>query len=160
MKLQHTPLNLHRRKKTMNTMFPLQDSSFQIKGHLCTFLNENNDSLRKWDEEELHNPLGSTALILNTLINVLTCTVQSRLQKENTLRCITYSKISSWLLFCQAKSVCDSAFSECMKLSSVHIFKAVTSIGKEVFTNCYKLRSITIPNSAVTMGNCAFSGCY
>ena len=57
------------------------------------------------------------------------------------------------------KSIGESAFDNCIGLSSFSIPSTVTSIGKNAFKNCSGLTTITIPNSVTSIGEYAFSGC-
>ena len=56
-------------------------------------------------------------------------------------------------------SIGNWAFSECRSLTSVIIPNSVTSIGYYAFSGCFGLTSITIPNSVTSIGSYAFSGC-
>lgn len=53
----------------------------------------------------------------------------------------------------------DSAFLNCVELTSIVIPYGVTSIGKGAFAGCEKLNNITIPDSVVSIGDVAFSEC-
>ena len=55
-------------------------------------------------------------------------------------------------------SIADSAFIDCVNLTSVTIPNSVTSIGEKAFWGCSKLSSITIPDSVTSIGGWAFSG--
>ena len=57
------------------------------------------------------------------------------------------------------KSIGSFAFENCIGLTSVTIGISVTSIGEKTFENCISLTSITIPNSVWSIGAYAFSGC-
>ena len=56
-------------------------------------------------------------------------------------------------------SIGNSAFRDCISLTSVTIPDGVTSIGDYVFYWCTSLTSITIPNSVTSIGGNAFRGC-
>ncbi len=56
-------------------------------------------------------------------------------------------------------SIGDSAFYECIGLTSVTIPNSVSSIGHLAFRKCSDLTSIIIPNSVTTVGVYVFSGC-
>ncbi|AEF80294.1 cell surface protein [Leadbettera azotonutricia ZAS-9] len=56
-------------------------------------------------------------------------------------------------------SINDSAFSDCIELTSVTIPDSVTSIGDYTFSGCSGLTSVTIPNSATSIGAFAFQVC-
>ena len=58
------------------------------------------------------------------------------------------------------KSIGKSAFSYCIKLTSVTLPNSVTTIGDYVFWYCKELTSITISNSVATIGNYAFGNCF
>ena len=54
----------------------------------------------------------------------------------------------------------DSAFYECLELTSVEIPNSVTNIGDRAFYECFELTSIEIPNSVTNIGEYAFYECY
>lgn len=56
-------------------------------------------------------------------------------------------------------SIGDSAFGDCISLTSITIPDSVTSIGDTAFGGCTSLTSITIPNSVTSIGGGAFWGC-
>ncbi|MBR3508348.1 MAG: leucine-rich repeat domain-containing protein [Lachnospiraceae bacterium] len=56
-------------------------------------------------------------------------------------------KIAKVIIEDGCTSIGDSAFEECIALSSITIPDSVTTIGKEVFCGCDNLKSLTIPNS-------------
>ena len=56
-------------------------------------------------------------------------------------------------------SIGDSAFFDCVSLTSIVIPDGVTGIGCCAFFNCSSLTSITIPNSVTSIGDSAFSLC-
>ena len=53
----------------------------------------------------------------------------------------------------------DSAFIQCISLTSVTIPSSVTSIGSDAFAYCSGLTSITIPEGVTSIGSSAFYGC-
>ncbi len=53
----------------------------------------------------------------------------------------------------------NSAFWNCVSLTSVTIPDSVTTIGWEAFCNCNRLTSVTIPDSVTTIGVAAFYYC-
>jgi hypothetical protein len=53
----------------------------------------------------------------------------------------------------------NSAFSNCIGLTSVTIPNSVTSIGRGAFSNCSGLDTVFIPNSVTSIGEDAFYGC-
>ena len=53
----------------------------------------------------------------------------------------------------------DSAFSNCISLTSITIPDSVTEIGSRAFYNCDSLTSITIPDSVTSIGSYAFYNC-
>lgn len=56
-------------------------------------------------------------------------------------------------------SIGNSAFYDCIGLTSVNISEGVTSIGAYAFTGCSSLTSIAIPESVTSIGNEAFAWC-
>jgi hypothetical protein len=55
--------------------------------------------------------------------------------------------------------ISNSAFKDCVNLTSITIPNSVTSIGGSAFSGCISLTSITIPNSVTSIGVSTFSGC-
>ena len=53
----------------------------------------------------------------------------------------------------------DSAFNNCINLTSIAIPNSVTTIGDYAFLGCNNLTSVVIPNSVTTIGSSAFYGC-
>ena len=53
----------------------------------------------------------------------------------------------------------DSAFEECLRLTSVTIPEGVTSIGAYAFADCVRLRNIAFPESLNEIGEGAFDAC-
>ena len=53
----------------------------------------------------------------------------------------------------------DSAFEDCLSLTSINIPDSVTIIGECAFCNCHSLTSINIPDSVTKIGDQAFRGC-
>lgn len=53
----------------------------------------------------------------------------------------------------------NSSFRECWKMVSLSIGNSVTLIGNYAFFDCSSLTSVTIPNSVTSIGDYAFSGC-
>ena len=53
----------------------------------------------------------------------------------------------------------DSAFRNCISLTSVIIPDGVATIGDHAFEGCTELTSVTIPDSVTAIGEEAFSGC-
>ena len=53
----------------------------------------------------------------------------------------------------------DTAFNNCINLTSIAIPNSVTTIGDYAFYGCNNLTSVVIPNSVTTIGNGAFYGC-
>ena len=56
-------------------------------------------------------------------------------------------------------SIGESAFYNCIGLTSVTIPNSVTSIGESAFSGCTGLTSVTIPDSVTRIGYSAFYGC-
>ena len=61
--------------------------------------------------------------------------------------------------FTALKTIGESSFYDCEKLTSITLPNSVTSIGYCAFCYCEKLTSITLPNSVTTIGYAAFCGC-
>lgn len=59
----------------------------------------------------------------------------------------------------QVTSISDSAFLNCISLTSVIIPNSVASIGNSAFNSCAALTSVNIPNSVNSIGNYAFNAC-
>ena len=53
----------------------------------------------------------------------------------------------------------DTAFSNCIGLTSIYIPDSVTIISYSAFSNCTGLTSIYIPDSVTTIGDIVFAGC-
>ena len=68
-------------------------------------------------------------------------------------------KILSAIIGKNVASIGDSAFYNCISLTSVTIGESVTSIGKEAFFGCTSLTSVTIPSKVTSIGKEAFYGC-
>ena len=56
-------------------------------------------------------------------------------------------------------SVGNSAFEDCITLSSVTIPDSVTSIGNSAFKDCVNLTAVSIPDNVTYIGGSAFEGC-
>jgi hypothetical protein len=56
-------------------------------------------------------------------------------------------------------SIGDSAFRDCVNLSSIEIPDSVTSIGNYAFYSCVSMTSISIPESVTSLGASAFRYC-
>ena len=57
------------------------------------------------------------------------------------------------------QSIGASAFSGCVRLSSILLPDSLLNIGKSAFENCTGLSSIILPDSVTSIGEAAFSGC-
>src|SRR5665647_1773477 len=55
-------------------------------------------------------------------------------------------------------SIGDSAFIQCIRLTSIIIPQSVTSIGTLAFSDCSGLTSISIPQGVTSIGSYAFDG--
>ena len=69
------------------------------------------------------------------------------------------TSISSYIINENTKIICQDAFRDCSRLTSVTIPNSVTSISNGAFSGCRSLTSITIPNSVISISNGAFSDC-
>jgi len=56
-------------------------------------------------------------------------------------------------------SIGDSAFTDCLLLTSIHIPESVIAIGDGAFSHCMSLSNIVIPQSVTSIGDVAFSNC-
>ena len=83
---------------------------------------------------------------------------------------VVYNKDCTELLYCPkgktsvsiqngVKTIGESAFKRCNKLTSIAIPKSVTTIGESAFRRCNKLTSIAIPKSVTTIEDDAFYDC-
>lgn len=66
--------------------------------------------------------------------------------------------VSGNISFPNVTSIGDSAFSNCVLLTSISI-PNITSIGNYAFYYCRRLMSVTIPDSVTNIGEDAFEGC-
>ena len=57
------------------------------------------------------------------------------------------------------QSIGDSAFEECISLTSLTLPSSLQSIGDSAFEECISLTSLTLPSSLQSIGNDAFRGC-
>jgi hypothetical protein len=83
---------------------------------------------------------------------------------------ILYNKVQSTLIQCpggrtgsvtvpnSVTTIGQSAFINCIGLTSITVPNSVTTIGQSAFEYCIGLTSITVPNSVTTIGQYAFSG--
>ncbi len=55
--------------------------------------------------------------------------------------------------------ICDGAFFDCFRLTSLTISNSVTTIGNRAFEKCSNLTSLTIPDSVSSIGESAFEDC-
>ena len=69
------------------------------------------------------------------------------------------SRLTNIIIPDNVVSIGDSAFSNCQSLNSVVIGKSVTHIGSYAFNNCSNLNSIVIGDRVNYIGTSAFSGC-
>ena len=56
-------------------------------------------------------------------------------------------------------AIADSAFADCVSLTSIVIPSTVTAIGDYAFTHCARLSTIALPESLVSLGTGSFSYC-
>ncbi len=69
------------------------------------------------------------------------------------------TSITSCDIYNDAKIICDSAFYNCSKLTSITIPDSVTTIGYSAFRSCDSLTSVTIGDGVTTIGDYAFYSC-
>ena len=111
-----------------------------------------------------YNALGSCSKIYS--IKVSTDNSQF-----SSLNGVLYSKDFSKLLFCPrgkegecviqegVVSICDEAFYNCNKLTSITLPNTVASIGGKSFSFCLNLKSIQLSENLLSIGNHAFWDC-
>lgn len=58
------------------------------------------------------------------------------------------------------KTICESAFAECIGLTAVEIPSGVREIGNSAFNGCSNIRSVTLPQTVGTIGEHAFRSCH
>ena len=68
--------------------------------------------------------------------------------------------ISNYSIRNGTKVICNSAFYQCFKLTSVHIPDSVTCIGTSAFSGCQNLTSLYIPDSVLDISSLAFNQCW
>ena len=69
-------------------------------------------------------------------------------------------KISDYTITPGTKTIADSAFYYCNRLTSITVPDSVVSIGNRAFEDCNSLTSITIPKSVANIGEFAFYTCF
>ena len=70
-----------------------------------------------------------------------------------------YTISGSYSIKAGTKTIANSAFDLCKKLTSITVPDSVTSIGNCAFLGCSGLTSITIPDSVTSIGESAFQAC-
>jgi len=55
--------------------------------------------------------------------------------------------------------ICESAFRDCIGITSITFTTNIVSIGNAAFNGCAGLGSISVPNSVTTIGYAIFGGC-
>lgn len=60
-------------------------------------------------------------------------------------------------IYSNVTSIGDSAFKDCVNLSSVTIPNSITSIGEQAFSRCSKLTGVSIPDTVASIGNNCFA---
>ena len=68
-------------------------------------------------------------------------------------------QIESCQIHPDTQYICDSAFYNCQKLSTIVIPDKVVEIGWYAFYDCSSLSNIHIGSQVINIGDCAFSGC-
>ena len=71
----------------------------------------------------------------------------------------TSTSIKSCEINENCKVICEAAFCDCYRLTSITIPDRVTTIGPSAFEDCTSLTSIVIPNRVTTIGPSAFEDC-
>ena len=81
-------------------------------------------------------------------------------KNKTTIKCYPAGKKDkNYKILDGVKGIDDSAFKDCISLTSISIPSSVTDIGYDAFSDCTSLTSITIPDSVTSIGNYAFLGC-
>ena len=81
-------------------------------------------------------------------------------KNKTTIKCYPAGKKDkNYKILDGVKGIDDSAFKDCISLTSISIPSSVTDIGYDAFSDCTSLTSITIPDSVTDIGNYVFLGC-
>ncbi len=114
--------------------------------------------------------IGSNAF--NFLLGLENIYVSEDNQKYSSINGILYSKDNKILVRCPisrsdnitipngVKSIAESAFYYCNRLTYINIPNSLTNIGANAFFRCSELQSIYIPELVSSIGDGAFNSCY
>ena len=112
-----------------------------------------NNALKDWGDGTIDNLLTHTyANAGDYTITIATSTVGD----SAFLQCLSLTSVT---IGNSVTTIGNDAFNECTSLTSLTIGNSVISIGERAFRLCTSLTSLTIGNSVTTIGNSAFSGC-
>ena len=87
------------------------------------------------------------------------CPIKNITLPTTAISLIPKSKLEK-VVITSGKKIDDSAFYDCVNLTSVTIPDSVNHIGSSAFSGCYGLTSVTIPDSVNHIGSSAFSNCH
>ena len=112
-----------------------------------------------WEEEEVENPVGSTAWIFNSLTNELTVhrTVETADGGKAPWN-VLWKDIKSAVLVDGVTTIHERAFERCIGLTLVVIPDSVVTVGNTAFGKC-SFTSIKIPRSVTSFGGNPFAEC-
>ena len=67
--------------------------------------------------------------------------------------------IIGYSIKCGTRVICDNAFCNCCRLTTIVLPEGVQYIGNQAFCDCVNITSVFLPNSVLQIGEMAFSGC-
>ena len=99
--------------------------------------------------------------ILVSANNPIYCSIDGVLFSKDETRLILYpaARKGTYKIPNSVTDIGDSAFEQCVNLTSVVIPNGVTSIGYAAFERCSGLADMTIPNNVTNIGHSAFNEC-